>query len=94
MITLLETRFTRGFDLSQVPAHRMSQIESRKHERFVPARSVVLAQMNVLVTVDNFEGVAARQMPDGRVRLYVVSDDNFSGKQRTLLMIYDVPSPA
>jgi hypothetical protein len=33
-------------------------------------------------------------MPDGRVRLYVVSDDNFSGKQRTLLMIYDVPSPA
>ena len=94
MITLLETRFTRGFDLSQVPAHRMSQIESRKHERLVPARSVVLAQMNVLVTVDNFEGVAARQMPDGRVRLYVVSDDNFSGKQRTLLMIYDVPSPA
>jgi len=37
----------------------------------------VLAQMNVLVTVDNFEGVAARQMPDGRVRLYVVSDEQF-----------------
>ena len=51
----------------------------------------MLAQMNVLVTVDNFEGIAARQMADGRVRLYVVSDDNFSSKQRTLLMIYDLP---
>jgi hypothetical protein len=94
MITLLETRFTRELDQSGLPARRMSEIESRKHVRFLPTTSVVLAQMNVLVTVDNFEGVAARQMPDGRVRLYVVSDDNFSGKQRTLLMIYDVPSPA
>ena len=93
MITLVETRFARELDQSQLPARRMSEIEERRHARFVPTASVVLAQMNVLVTVDNFEGVAARQMPDGRVRLYVVSDDNLSGKQRTLLTIYDVPSP-
>jgi hypothetical protein len=94
MITLVETRFARELDQSQLPARRMSEIGERRHVRFVPTASVVLAQMNVLVTVDNFEGVAARQMPDGRVRLYVVSDDNFSSKQRTLFMIYDVPSPA
>ena len=46
--------------------------------------------MNLLVTIDNFEGIAARQMPDGRVRLFIVSDDNFSASQRTLLMVYDV----
>jgi hypothetical protein len=43
--------------------------------------------------MDNFEGVAARRMPDGRVRLYIVSDDNFSASQRTLLMIFDVVNP-
>ena len=50
----------------------------------------MLAQMNLFVTIDNFEGIAAGEMPDGRVRLYVIADDNFSAKQRTLLMVYDV----
>ena len=46
--------------------------------------------MNVLVSIDNFEGIVARRMPDGRIRLYLVSDDNFSKSQRTLMMVYDV----
>jgi hypothetical protein len=40
-------------------------------------------------TVDNFEGVAALSNPDGSVRLYVISDDNFSPRQRTLLLAFD-----
>ena len=52
--------------------------------------SRTLAGMNLFVTIDNFEGIAARRMPDGRVRLYVVADNNFSASQRTLLMVYDV----
>jgi hypothetical protein len=40
-------------------------------------------------TVDNFEGVAALPNPDGSVRLYVISDDNFSARQRTLLLAFD-----
>ena len=91
MIALLETRFTRELDQSNLPARAISEIDERSHVRFKAAGARVLAQMNMLVTVDNFEGVAVRQMPDGRVRLYVISDDNFSGAQRTLLMIYDVP---
>lgn len=91
MISLVETRFTRELDQARVPARSVSEIDARSHVRFKPKDTRVLAQMNVLVTVDNFEGVAARQMSDGRVRLYVVSDDNFSSKQRTLLMIYDLP---
>lgn len=90
VITLMETRFTRELDQAQLPARRMSEIDERRHERFAPATSIVLAQMNVFVTIDNFEGVAARLMPDGRVRLYVISDDNFSKRQRTLLMVYDL----
>lgn len=94
VISLLETRFTRDMDQAGLPARVISEIDERSRVRFVPERTRTLAQMNAFVTIDNFEGIAARQMPDGRVRLYVISDDNFSGRQRTLLMIYDVPRPA
>ncbi len=40
-------------------------------------------------TVDNFEGLAALPRPDGSVRFYIISDDNFSPAQRTLLMAFD-----
>lgn len=39
--------------------------------------------------VDNFEGLAAVPGPDGAVRFYLLSDDNFSASQRTLLFAYD-----
>ena len=42
--------------------------------------------------VDNFEGVAAIANPEGGIRLYIVSDNNFSPTQRTLLYIFDVES--
>lgn len=41
------------------------------------------------LTVDNFEGLAVRE-EEGRTFLYIVSDDNFSGNQRTLLMKFEV----
>lgn len=40
-------------------------------------------------TVDNFEGLAVRE-ERGRTFLYIVSDDNFSSNQRTLLMKFEV----
>ncbi|MEM7780114.1 MAG: esterase-like activity of phytase family protein [Pseudomonadota bacterium] len=41
------------------------------------------------LTVDNFEGLAVREEED-RIFLYIVSDDNFSGSQRTLLMKFEL----
>ena len=40
--------------------------------------------------LDNFEAISAVRMPDGTTRLYIVSDDNFSRRQRTLLLAFDV----
>ena len=40
--------------------------------------------------VDNFEGVAAVTSPTGGLRLYLISDDNFSPRQRTLLFAFDL----
>ena len=41
------------------------------------------------LTVDNIEGVAVVPRPDGSWRFYLISDDNFSPYQRTLLMAFD-----
>ena len=43
------------------------------------------------LNVDNFEGIAAVPRPDGGIRLYLVSDDNGSGTQRTYLFAFDRP---
>lgn len=45
-------------------------------------------------TVDNFEALGALPRPDGTVRFYLLSDDNFSTGQRTLLMAFDWTPPA
>lgn len=41
------------------------------------------------LTIDNFEGLAAVPGPNGAIRFYLISDDNFSPSQRTLLVAFD-----
>jgi len=51
------------------------------------------------LTVDNLEGLAAVPGPNGQVRFYLVSDDNFGAyngaptNQRTLLLAFDWRPP-
>lgn len=89
-ITVVETVLERSLDKSGQPARSINEIDERARRDFRIKSSRVLAEMNVLVTIDNYEGIAAKLMPDGRVRLFIVSDDNFSTSQRTLLMVFDV----
>ena len=49
----------------------------------------VLIELSLPSTVDNFEGIAAVGRGGG-VRLYLLSDDNGSERQRTLLLAFDV----
>ena len=49
-----------------------------------------LALLRAPMSLDNFEGVSAVRRPDGGVRLYLISDDNFSAHQRTLIYAFDV----
>jgi hypothetical protein len=51
-----------------------------------------LAVLEQPVTTDNYEGISAVRQPDGKVMLYVVSDDNFWGFQRTLLLMFEFRS--
>ena len=47
-----------------------------------------IARLQPPVQVDNYEGVSARTGSNGETLLYLVSDDNFSGLQRTLLLMF------
>ncbi|MDA0240609.1 MAG: esterase-like activity of phytase family protein [Proteobacteria bacterium] len=49
-----------------------------------------IAVIDSPMNVDNFEGIAARQAEDGKTILYLLSDDNFNGLQRTLLMMFQI----
>lgn len=59
--------------------------------RIVGADGATLDELRLAapLTADNFEGVAALPRPDGSLRLYLLSDDNFSSLQRTLLLAFD-----
>lgn len=39
---------------------------------------------------DNFEGIAAESLPEGGFRVWIVSDDNFSNSQKTLLYAFEI----
>jgi hypothetical protein len=53
-----------------------------------------LAELRPPLVGENFEGIAVRRAPDGRVLLYLVSDDNFIALQRTLLLQFSLPPGA
>lgn len=91
VISIVETKLEWWFDVAGLPASRPTEIRARAAVQYRVGASQKLADMNLLLTIDNFEGIAARRMPDGKVRLYIVSDDNFSASQRTLLMAFELP---
>ena len=49
----------------------------------------VLIELKLPGTTDNFEGIAATRL-GGMTRLYLLSDDNNSARQRTLLLAFDI----
>ena len=81
--------------------HCYNPITGRSHVRVmvlaIPASPkdapAELAELKISppMTVDNLEGVAVVRGPSGGLRMYLISDDNFSDLQRTLLLAYDLP---
>lgn len=51
---------------------------------------VAEANLKNPLPVDNFEGVAIGASPSGAPRIWLISDDNFSSDQRTLLLAFDL----
>jgi hypothetical protein len=59
--------------------------------RVVAADGTTLDELKLAapLTADNYEGLAAVPRRDGSIRFYLISDDNFSKLQRTLLLAFD-----
>ncbi len=49
-----------------------------------------LGRLEPPLTVDNMESVATRRGPGGEVLIYLLSDDNFNDRQRTLLLQFEL----
>jgi hypothetical protein len=86
-IFLLERRFSLvgggGMELRHIGAselHEGARIEGE-----------VLANLAMQdANIDNMEGVAVREGPNGETFLYLISDDNYSPLQRTVLLMFEV----
>lgn len=55
---------------------------------------VNIAELGALYAIDNFEGLATRKDILGRTFLYLISDDNFSDRQKTLLLMFELTDAA
>lgn len=58
--------------------------------RTAPLDGPVLHRSAPADTIDNMEGIALRRDSGGETLVYLVSDDNFSPLQRTLLMLFEL----
>jgi hypothetical protein len=76
---LLERRYTKA----DGPAARISLLGVPTGDRIA---GFALAVLRRPLTVDNFEALAVHRALDGRAFIYLLSDDNQSDQQRTLLL--------
>lgn len=56
-------------------------------------RGEEVAMLTPPLSVDNMEGISARRGEHGETLIYLLSDDNFSGFQRTLLLMFELLPP-
>jgi len=83
----------RGYSPATGVVVRLELLRTADLEHGGTVAGYLLAVLKAPLTVDNFEGIAAREGTDGEVLLYLVSDDNFSRSQRTLLMMFALRLP-
>jgi hypothetical protein len=84
----------RGYSPDAGVTLRMRRVRAREVRRNAALEGEVLAQIQPPLTVDNFEGISARRAPSGETLVYLLSDDNFSPDQRTLLLMFALDEPA
>ena len=86
-VAVLERRFSlvRGF------AARVRRLDIVPNAESALA-PITLAQIEPPLLTDNFEGIAAKRNQVGETLLYILSDDNYIALERTLLLIFALPS--
>ncbi len=78
----------RGYSPDAGVTARLRRVLARHLRKNAVLAGEVLAEIQRPLTVDNFEGLASRRTATGETLLYLLSDDNFSADQRTLLLMF------
>lgn len=56
----------------------------------LPESSEILAKLGQASGIGNMEGLSLEARPDGSIRLWMISDNNFADDQNTILAVFDV----
>jgi hypothetical protein len=88
-LLLLERRFSIATGVGM----RLRRIEGASIRPDAVVDGEILFEANYRSQIDNMEGLEVLPEPDGSVRLIVVSDDNHSILQRTLMLEFRLASP-
>jgi hypothetical protein len=81
----------RKFNYSEGIQMRIRRIAASELKRGAPIMGEVLLEANDSLNIDNMEAIAATRAPSGETVLTLMSDDNFSVIQRTLIMQFALP---
>ena len=81
-LVLLERRYQPPFSLSI----RLRRLTAKEIAPDAVVDGPVLMEASLVQRIDNFEALGAFRAADGRTVLTLVSDDNFSSIQKTLLL--------
>ena len=81
-IVVLERRFR----YSEGVKMRIRRIAEAELKRGTPIEGETLLEADENLNIDNMEGIAAHRSAAGETILTLISDDNFSPLQRTLLL--------
>jgi hypothetical protein len=80
----------RSFNILDGVAIRLQRIAASAIRPGATLTGETLAVLRAPLTLDNLEGVAARRGLSGETLVYLISDDNFRGLQRTLLLVFAI----
>ena len=80
----------RAFSPLQGPRARLKRVDgARLGDEVLEGEEV--ARLGLLQGIDNMEGLSLVARTDGSLRAYLVSDDNYSALQRTVLLTLAIP---
>ncbi len=81
----------RRFRYSEGVKMRIRRIAAKDLKPGALLSGEVLLEANDSLNIDNMEGIAVHRAASGETILTLMSDDNFSALQRTLLMQFALP---
>ncbi len=85
-ILALERRYT----LRRATAVRLRRIAAAAVVPGAELNAELIAELRSPLVMDNLEGASARRDASGRTLIYLMSDDNFSPLQKTLLLMFEL----